>query len=134
MDDDFNTPQALAALFELVNLSNKNIMNCDFICQASGVFKELFSILGLSMPVTTKFHYGGFKKCFRFFWAIFKDESGYTEGDIAKRDIERLISERQKARQAKNFSLSDKFRKDLEDKGIILEDTKDGKTTWRRKI
>ncbi|MDP1852751.1 MAG: cysteine--tRNA ligase [Candidatus Omnitrophota bacterium] len=105
MDDDFNTPQGLAAIFDLVNAANKNIENTDFILPAKRVLSELLGIFKISLK---------------------KEEIFDTE-------IEAKILERNSARANKNFALSDKIRKELEQKGIILEDTKEG-TTWRRKI
>ena len=46
-------------------------------------------------------------------------------------DIEKMIADRQAARKAKNYALADQIRNDLQAKGIILEDTKDG-VKWRR--
>ncbi|MDP2906266.1 MAG: cysteine--tRNA ligase [Candidatus Omnitrophota bacterium] len=107
MDDDFNTPQALAAIFDLVNIANKNIDDLDFIRHAEYTLKELSGTLGMNL----------------------------TKIGVANLDehILSMIFKREKARQEKNFVLSDKIRKELEGQNIILEDTKDGKTTWRRK-
>ncbi|MBM3246225.1 MAG: cysteine--tRNA ligase, partial [Candidatus Omnitrophica bacterium] len=108
MDDDFNTPQALAAIFELVTLANKNINDADFISNATITLKELSGILGLTLEVDKA--------------AAISDE-----------EIKAMILKRQKARQEKNYALSDKIRKELEEQGIILEDAGEG-TTWRRKL
>jgi len=108
MDDDFNTPQALASLFELITLANKNIDDLNFIYNAKNTLKELLDILGISLKV----------------------------GEIntmTDEEIKTKILEREKARQEKKYALSDKIRKELEENGIILEDTKQG-TTWRRKL
>jgi cysteinyl-tRNA synthetase len=110
MDDDFNTPQGLAAIFELVNAANKNIEYVNFIYNARETMKELLGILEISLDVK-------------------KDSGGINDADV-----EEQIQQRNKARKNKNFALSDKIRKDLEAQGIILEDSKDGKTTWRRKL
>ena len=108
MDDDFNTPQALAAVFDLVNISNKNIDDINFILSAGDTLKELLGILGILLEV--------------------KKVSGLSDEEIKQK-----IAERQTARKNKDFALSDKIRKELESKGVILEDTKEG-TTWRRKL
>ncbi len=114
MDDDFNMPQGLAAIFELVSLANKNIQDLNFTAEASKTIKALLNIfgMGLRMGKTLKES------------LPFKDEI----------NIEAKIASRNKARSAKDFALADKIRKELEAQGIILEDTKDGRTTWRRKI
>ncbi len=109
MDDDFNTPQALAAVFELVSLSNKNIDNQEFACGGKVALEELLSVLGISLDVRTK-------------------------DAISDKEIEAKIIDRNNARKNKDYALSDKIRNELEAQGIILEDTKDGKTTWRRKL
>jgi len=109
MDDDFNTPQALAAVFELVNETNKHDAP-EFGSAAKLALEELFGLFGITLGRSV----GG-------------------SAAISDEEIEARIQERGKARSQKKFSLSDKIRKDLEEKGIILEDTKEG-TTWRRKI
>ncbi len=108
MDDDFNTPQALAVIFDLVNIANKNIEDHDFICYSGLILRELANIFGLSLAKNT----------------------GSEELQV---DVNALIEQRNQARKNKDFKRSDEIRKELEDKGIILEDTKDG-TTWRRKL
>jgi len=109
MDDDFNTPEGLAAIFELINLANKNIDNLNFIGEAKNLLFELKDILGLDL----------------------KKGIGYKELPAS---ITILIDKRNEARKKGDFQEADKIRKELEKEGIILEDTKDGKTTWRRKL
>jgi len=106
MDDDFNTPQALASIFELVNAMNKNINDSGFVCEGKALLFELSQILGL--------------RC---------DKPG-DKGISGEEQV--LINKRNAAKKQRNFAEADKIRKELEAKGIILEDTKDG-TTWRRK-
>ncbi|MCX5712419.1 MAG: cysteine--tRNA ligase [Candidatus Omnitrophica bacterium] len=110
MDDDFNTPQALASIFELVNAANKKLEDEKFTIAANCAIVELLSILGISLKEV-------------------KNESG-----ISDNEVETMIAQRNDARKNKDYALSDKIRRELEAKGIILEDTKDGKTTWRRKL
>ena len=110
MDDDFNTPEALACIFELVTLANKNITNTEFIYTAGKFLEELLGLLGVSLNKTVKL------------------------GDLTDEEIRSLINDRNKARKNKDFILADKIRKDLESKGVILEDIKDKGTSWRRKI
>jgi len=110
MDDDFNTPQALAMIFDLVTVINKNIENLEFIYHAKVSIRELTGILGIS--------------CERQYLEINVHE------DIS---VNATIELRKKARDNHNYTEADRIRKELEDKGIILEDTKDG-TTWRRKL
>ena len=108
MDDDFNTPQALAAIFDLVNITNKNINDQDFIYYSGLILKELTNIFGIDLD----------------------KETGLED---LQTSVNVLINQRNEARKSKDFKRSDEIRKELEVKGIILEDTKDG-TTWRRKL
>lgn len=111
MADDFNTPMALSALFNMVNECNKildgnqddNLM----LKQLAAAIKQLGGIFGLS----------------------------FVSAASGKPDawIEEAIEEREKLRKEKKYKEADNVRKMLEQKGIILEDTKEG-TVWRRKI
>ena len=59
---------------------------------------------------------------------------GYAaESGPADAEIEKLVAERQAARQRRDFATSDRIRKELSERGIILEDTKDGGVRWKRK-
>lgn len=109
MDDDFNTANALAAIHNLVR--EINIVLADdglkadeqvAVLKALGQFNSVLGILG--------------------------DE----KVEILDADIDALINERQMARQQRNFKRSDEIRDLLAEKGIILEDTKDG-VRWKRK-
>ncbi len=107
MDDDFNTPVALACFFELVNTANKRITDLSFICEVRRLLYELAAILGLSLRL--------------------------EKPKISEEEISLQIGRRDSARKRGDFKLADKIRKDLEEKGIILEDLKN-RTVWRRKI
>lgn len=108
IEDDFNTPQALAALFDLANAANKNIEDKRFCRQAKRELESMLMILGISLKAK-------------------QEPAGASEEEINKK-----IIERENARKNKDFVLSDKIRKQLEEQGVLLEDTKEG-TTWRRK-
>jgi len=118
MDDDFNMPQGHAVIFELVNLVNKHIEDANFVHNAKDTLQEFFEIFGLSLKA---------KK------TISTTITSSSHIVSEEQYINLKIQERKKARQIKNYSLADKIRKELEDKGIILEDTKDS-TDWRRKL
>ncbi|MDD4981010.1 MAG: cysteine--tRNA ligase [Candidatus Omnitrophica bacterium] len=111
MDDDFNTPNVVAVLFEIVRFCNKKINYTQEYLQplryASQTIKELGSILGLSLD---------------------EDTFSITE------EIGTKINRRTELKKQKKFKEADQIRQDLEKEGIILEDTKDGKTIWRRKL
>ena len=116
MDDDFNTPQALASVFQIVTLANRHIDDVDFINDTRSTLEELLGVLGIS-----------FKDIGRIF------EVSLSESISIDEEINIKIRKREDARKSKNYALSDKIRKELEAEGIILEDTQDG-TTWRRKL
>ncbi len=115
MDDDFNTPQALACLFELVTLTNKNIDNLDFVPAAHAVLIELTGILGLQIQ-TAEFSAAG------------------KDAVLDHATVEAMTAQRREAKKNKDFKEADRIRKELEAAGIILEDNKDGTTSWRRKL
>ncbi len=116
MNDDFNTPLAMAVLFELakeINLTKNKIL-------AIGLL-ELSGAIGLLLSVPEKY--------LKSFKSFKKSESDQLVLD--EKTIEKMIIDRAQARLKQNFSEADRIRKDLESKGIIIEDTKDG-TSWRR--
>lgn len=107
MDDDFNTADAVSAVFELVRFSNSTVNESApkaYIQEVRDTMAKLCDVLGIITDV--------------------KEE-------MLDGDIEKMIQDRQAARKAKNYALADKIRDDLQAKGIILEDTKDG-VKWRR--
>ncbi len=109
MDDDFNTPQAIAALFDLSRDINKADETGMDAAQARATLRELGGVLGLS----------------------FKAPEAEAAGDIAP-FVELLISTRNGLRKAKQFQLADDIRNKLVELGVTLEDTAQG-TTWKRK-
>ncbi len=113
MDDDFNTPQALASIFELVNATNKNIDDLEYIYNSEIVIKELLDIFGISLKKHMKFR--------------------FKEDIQVENKVRIKIKERDNARQSGHYALADKIRKELEAEGIILEDTPEG-TVVRKKI
>lgn len=117
MDDDFNSPMALAALFDLVTYANKIMQGKDVFTDAEK--SELLNI----------------KNTISGLGAVFglKLSQGMQAGELPEKEILELIDERNKSRAEKNFKRSDEIRKSLSDKGVILEDAKDG-TVWRRKV
>lgn len=107
MDDDFNTADAVTALFELVKYANTNawVENSKEYLQALiDKIKVISDILGLIVE---------------------------KQEEILDEEIEQLIEDRQAARKAKNFARADEIRQELLDKGIVLEDTREG-VKWKR--
>jgi cysteinyl-tRNA synthetase len=107
LDDDFNSSDAIAAIFELVKLANTNL-NSDSSKTSVQTIYDLIAKLCDILGIITR-----------------KDE------ELLAEDIEKLIEERQSARKNKNFARSDEIRNLLLEKGIILEDTREG-VRWKR--
>ena len=120
MDDDFNTPEAVAVLFDLANEVNRN--------QSVGVaaqLKTLAGVLGLLQRDPQEFLQGRGASMHLTLPVPTLEASG---GAL---DIDALIEARIAAKKSKNFAEADRIRKELLEAGIVLEDTAQG-TTWRR--
>lgn len=109
MDDDFEISRALAALFDLVAEVNRQIQDGGFSSMEAkkvlAFFNEIDAVFGVLMD---------------------KEE-------VLSAEVPRLIAERNAARTAQNFSRADEIRKELEKKGILLEDLPSG-TVWKRSL
>ncbi len=107
MDDDFNTADAVAAVFELVKYANSNVTSANteaFVRAVRDEIIRLCDILGI----------------------IAKEQK-----ELLDAEIEKLIEERQAARRAKNFARADEIRSQLLERGITLLDTREG-VKWKR--
>ncbi len=114
MDDDFNTPEALAVIFDLANQVNRlRETDAGAALQKAAVLKKLANVLGLLEQDPVAFL-----------------QAGAAESDDGA-DIDALIDARNAARENKNWAEADRIRDELDAMGIVLED-KDGKTVWRR--
>ena len=109
MDDDFNSPEAFAVLFELANELNKSRS-----LQTAALLKKLAGLVGLLQREPEAFLQA----------EVVAD--GYSPAEI-----EQLIAQRLDARSTKNFAEADRVRQQLLDNGIVLEDGPQG-TIWRR--
>lgn len=107
MDDDFNTADAISSIFELVKFANTNAAaesSKAYLGELKALIVKLSDVLGLIVE---------------------------KEEEMLDQDIEALIEERQAARKARDFARADEIRAELLEKGIILEDTREG-VKWKR--
>ncbi len=107
MEDDFNTADAISAIFEMVKFANVNVTETsakEFAQSIKDTITKLTDVLGI---ITEK------------------------EEELLDEEIEKLIEERQQARKNKDFARADEIRNTLSDMGIILEDTREG-VKWKR--
>jgi cysteinyl-tRNA synthetase len=116
MEDDFNTPEALAVLFDLVREINTLRKEDEAKAAALGAeLRRLGGVLGILQSDAEAWLRGG-----------------ETAGDgLADADIDALIAQRAQAKADKNWAEADRIRDELKDRGIVLEDGAGG-TTWRR--
>jgi cysteinyl-tRNA synthetase len=108
MDDDFNSANAIATLFDLAKLANvylrEDHTSKEVLEHFLTVFEELANVLGLVLS---------------------------SPKGLLDEDIDKLIEERNQARKNKDFALADKIRDDLKEMSIVLEDTAQG-VRWKR--
>ena len=107
MDDDFNTADAISAIFDLVKFANTNCTGentKEYIEAVRSLIVKLTDVLGIIVE---------------------------KEEEILDDDIEKLIEERQMARKERNFARADEIRDELLAKGIVLKDTREG-VKWER--
>jgi cysteinyl-tRNA synthetase len=115
MEDDFNTPGAMAVLFDLAHAINKaRVESPDKAAPLGALLRKLAGVLGL----------------------LGRDPEAYLRGGASAgaddAGIEALVEQRAAAKKARNFAEADRIRDDLKARGVILEDAPGGKTVWRR--
>ena len=125
MDEDFNTPEAIAVLFELANEVNRARD-----LQAALRLKALGNVLGLLQQNANDFMQDGLDLISSAnVTSLF--EMSVERPSPSKAEIQSLIDERSEAKKARNYTEADRIRKELLEQGVVLEDTPQG-TTWRR--
>jgi cysteinyl-tRNA synthetase len=111
LDDDLNTAEALAAIFEYIRETNSAMDAGEFkagnLASARALFERFDSIFDVLNP-------------------------SVEEGGISEAEVEALIAERNEARKSRNFKRADEIRGELLDRGVVLEDTKEG-VRWKRR-
>src|SRR3984957_991220 len=121
--DDLNTAMALGAAYDLVREAN--------IAMDKGEFRQ-------GDVAAAKDFLAQFDRVF----AVIADTDaeklaalgyGNADGAISDEEVEKLVAERQDARKRRDFPASDRIRKELAERGIILEDSRDGSVRWKRK-
>ena len=140
MDDDFNTAEAFAILFEISNKINElKSSDRDRANSLSGTLKHLGGVLGLLQQDPLSFLQGRtevramFKLPYgEFDAARFMQERAADTSPLEDAEISHLNEARSQARRGKNWALSDQIRDFLSQRGTILEDRASGETDWRR--
>lgn len=107
MEDDFNTADAITAIFELVKLSNSTVSETSSKAYVDLLKETIEKLCGVMGIITER------------------------KAEVLDSEIEEMIAARQAARKAKNFALADEIRLKLLDMGIVLEDTREG-VKWKR--
>jgi len=133
LEDDLNTAQALAAIFDMVREANAAADNGKLfrddvpaLQQALTNFDEIFAVLKDEDAEKVK-------QVLKWAQAEGKlADAAIAEPTLSDAEVEALIEQRQQARKSRDFAKADAVRKQLADAGIILEDTKDG-LRWKRK-
>lgn len=107
MDDDFNTADAISSIFELVKFANTHADAAKSAAFLRAIKEQIVSLSDICGLIVEK------------------------KAELLDSDIEKLIADRQAARKEKDFARADEIRQELLDKGIILEDTREG-VKWKR--
>jgi cysteinyl-tRNA synthetase len=128
MDDDFNTPEALAVLQTLTREINsaRDIGKHRLAAEHGTELRTLATVLGVGQLDPAEW----FKRS--------ANPNAGADGSpgaatLSNEDVERLVDARAAAREAKNWAESDRLRDELAAAGVIVEDKPGGKATWRRK-
>ncbi|HUL34592.1 MAG TPA: cysteine--tRNA ligase [Candidatus Eisenbacteria bacterium] len=123
LSDDLNTARALAAVFDFVREANIAMDKGEFRQGDVAAAEELLASFDKVFAVLDDTDAEKLKTL-----GLGGDTAGVDDAEI-----EKLVQERQAARARRDFAASDRIRNELAERGIILEDTKDGKVRWKRK-
>jgi cysteinyl-tRNA synthetase len=123
LSDDLNTARALAAVFDLVRETNIAMDKGEFrqgdvaaVQKLLATFDQVFAVMADTDPERLRaLGYG--------------DDSGV----LSDTEIEKLLADREAARKRRDFATSDRVRKELAERGILIEDKRDGSVRWKRK-
>jgi len=137
MDDDFNTPQAIAAFFDFVNTSNRFFEenknpNKELCRYAFDVLVKLGGVLTLFQP--SNYREGSTEESVlleKLYYVVSKYDKNAKKNSIESL-MGKIMDVREKAREDKDWVLADKIRKELLDIGFEIQDTRDG-PVWRKK-
>ena len=116
MDDDFNTPQAIAVLHQLAHEINRMDKTTERAQTLATTLSYLGSVLGILQDSPVEY---------------LQSRASTSENQLSNEEIESLIEQRNMARQNKDFKEADRIREMLEERGVQLEDTP-ARTVWRR--
>jgi cysteinyl-tRNA synthetase len=135
LEDDMNTAQALAAVFDMVREVNTaadagqlSQQDVPALLSVLGEFNKIFDVLRDDDAEKSRA---------AFVWAkqagkLSAEQAAEVAHQLSDTQVEELVAERSRAKRAKDFARSDAIRKQLADSGILVEDTKDG-VRWKRK-
>ena len=119
MCDDFNTPEALAVLFDLAREINKQLDAGKAVIEEVAAFENICKTLGIVHQSPGL-----------FLGSSFADQDAIVAGELTAVDIQALLDERTQAKQQKNWPRADAIRDQLTQLGIVIEDKPDGSASW----
>ncbi len=135
LEDDMNTAQALAAVFDMVrevntaaDASQLSQRDIPALLAALQEFDQIFDVLRDDDAEKSRFVFAWAKQAGK----LSAEQDAEIKHQLSDTQVEELVAERTRAKRAKDFGRSDAIRKQLADGGILVEDTKDG-VRWKRK-
>ncbi len=125
MDDDFNTALAIGSIFELLRVINRYLDTAPELSEARGILQKVKGFLDKYTSLLNIFN----RQPYQWQLALLKTK----KVPLTESEIEERIQHRHRARVSKDYALSDRIRRELEDAGIILEDKQYG-TVWKVRL